>query len=151
MYLTPQSFYQQYLSSLPTSELFFLFQLLDQLLQTYGVYKLKTASFHQLIKKVSPALFLLLSLLIYHKKFTKPFIKSLKHFIFTHTNPTECHFTITSPSKKVNIQLEKKLKKQFKKSDFSLLSSPKMSLIVQGGKFSYERSLEKDLKKLFEQ
>jgi hypothetical protein len=150
MYLTPQSFYQRYLAHLPASELFPLVQLLDTLIQTYGIYKLKTSSFHQIIKKSSPALFTLLSLLIHHKKLTKQSIKSLKNIVSTYIDPAECHFTIVSPSEKINTQLEKQLKQQFKKAAISLRSSPKIGLKVQGGKFSYERSLEKDLKKIFE-
>jgi hypothetical protein len=49
----------------------------------------------------------------------------------------------------VNTSLEKELKKQFKKSDFSSSLTADIALQVKGGELWYERSLEKDLKKIF--
>ncbi|MDR2415073.1 MAG: hypothetical protein LBD75_00170 [Candidatus Peribacteria bacterium] len=149
MYQTTKSFYQHYLSRLPASELFSYVQVIEYLLQVYGIPKLKTSTFLHIIKASSPALYTLLFLLIQHKTLTQPFLTSLKNLLSLHINPAELHFTISSPSVNVNTQLEKQLKKQFKKSDISLIASAEMGLKVQGGRLSYERSLEKDLKKLF--
>ncbi|MDR2190308.1 MAG: hypothetical protein LBP53_03845 [Candidatus Peribacteria bacterium] len=150
MYLTTKSFYQHYLSSLPATELFSFLQIIATLLQTYGVFKLKTPAFLQVLKRISPELYTLLTLLMQHQKLTKSSLTALKTLVATQIDMTELHFTISSPSENIQIQLEKQLKKQFKKSDFSFVLSPEMGLKVQGGRISYERNLEKDLKKMFE-
>jgi hypothetical protein len=41
------------------------------------------------------------------------------------------------------------LKKQFKQADFSVSVDDEIGLKVKWGNLSYERSLEKDLKKIF--
>ncbi|GHV26306.1 hypothetical protein FACS1894176_06780 [Bacteroidia bacterium] len=123
MYLTTKSFYDTYLSSLPATALFPIIKTIDQLLQLYGPYQLQTPTFQKCIHKISPTTSALLSLLIQHKKLTKKSVKSLSTLIASYAEVAQSHFTISSPNEKVNISLERELKKQFKKSDFSLLST----------------------------
>jgi hypothetical protein len=150
MYLTTQSFYHTYLSSLPAPELFSIITTIDQLLQLYGPYKLQTPAYLKAIHQHSPATSALLALLIQHKKLTKKSVKALSNLICSYAEVSQSHFMISSPDEKMNAKLEKELKKQFKKSDFSLLTTEEIGLKVKGGELSYERNLAGDLKKLFE-
>lgn len=150
MYLTNKSFYQIYLSSLPAKELFALLHVIDQLLQHYGPHQLVHPTMLKILKAQSPLVFTLVTLLLQHKKCTKKTLKMLKQFAQAQSEWECSHFTISSPSQKVNTSLEKQFKKQFKKSDFSLLPSEDIALQVKGGDLRYERSLDKDLKKIFE-
>jgi len=148
MYLTTKSFYQTYLSSLPARELFQVFQVVDGLLQRYGRYQLVHPRMLGILKERAPAVFRLVTLLIQYKKCSRKDIKMLRHFAQKQAELERSHFVISSPSGKVNTQLEKELRKQFKKSGFSLVSSADIVLKVRGGELWYERSLEKDLKKM---
>ena len=150
MYLTNKSFYQTYLSFLPATELFSLMQTIDQLLSRYGSHQLAHSEMLLILKNHAPAVFTLVTLLIQHKKCTRKTIKMLKRFAQIQSEWEHSHFTIASPSEKVNSQLERQLKKQFKKADFSLVYSSAIALKVKGGELQYERSLERDLKKMLE-
>ena len=149
MYLANKSFYQTYFAHLPSTELFQIFQTLDQLFQRYGRYQLTHPDTLQVIQQHSPLLFTLLTFLIQHKKCTRKDVKTFKHLVQTQAKSEHPHFTITSPSEKMNTQLEKQFKKQFKQADFSLVSSSDIALQVRGGELRYERNLEKDLRKMF--
>jgi hypothetical protein len=139
MYLTTKSFYQTYLSHLSSLELFHIFQIIDNLLQRYGSYQLTHPEMLKIIKKCAPLVGTLLTLLIQHKKCNKKSVKVLKQLLQMNTIQEYSHFTIASPSKKVNTELEKQFKQQFKKSshlcagqvDFSLVQTSEISLQVK--------------------
>ncbi|MDR0859710.1 MAG: hypothetical protein LBO09_01660 [Candidatus Peribacteria bacterium] len=131
MYLTTKSFYQTYLSSLPATQLFPIIKILDQLLQLYGPYQLQTPAFQKCIHKISPITSTLLSLLIQHKKLTKKSVKSLLNLVASYAEVVQSHFTISSPNEKVNLSLEKELKKQFKQADFSVSVDDEIGLKVK--------------------
>jgi hypothetical protein len=86
-----------------------------------------------ILKQHAPTVFTLITLLMQHKKCSRKTVKILTRFVQTQSALEQTHFTITSPSEKVNTQLEKQLKKQFKESEFSLVSSDDIALQVKSG------------------
>ena len=112
MYLSNQEFYTTYLASLPAMELFPYLEVIEKLLIQYGPYKLQSKEFQTLIKKISPTLFQILSLLIAHKKLTKLSIKKLTSLIKIQDESLKQQYTISSPSKKINTTIAKTIKTQ---------------------------------------
>ena len=150
MYLSNQNFYTTYLSHLPAREIFPYFEIIDQLLLHYGPHKLQSKAILPLIKKSSPTLFQLLSLLISYKKLTKSSVKTLKSLInFQDKSPTE-HFIITSPSKTTNSAIAKAIKQHTTSVIIDQQQTETIGLHLQGNNGSYERTLEKDLQKIFQ-
>jgi hypothetical protein len=151
MYLTNQSFYHTYLSHMSAPELLPVIETLTTLIITYGRHKLQHPAFLQCIKKQSPTLFTLLSLLDTHHMLTQKNIKRLKNMIQKKASQIQTKVLIVSPSQTINTTLEKQLKKVLKTSlrshdvDISLLQTPDIGLKVQSNDVSYERNLEKDI------
>ncbi|MDR0370131.1 MAG: hypothetical protein LBH96_06690 [Candidatus Peribacteria bacterium] len=150
MYLSNQSFYQQYFSHLSTGQLFPFFEIIDELFVHYGVFKLKHPQTLEIIKKQSPTIFTLLSLLITHKKLNKKDIKELKNLIDKSAEQKQLHFLVESPSKKSNVMVKKSLKKHYKNPKIDAIQSKEIGVKIEGDGYSYKRTLKQDLQKIFQ-
>lgn len=150
MYLSNQLFYTTYLSKISANHLFPFMEMIDELFVQYGIYKLKHPKTLETIKKNSPTLFTLISLLINHRKLNKKDIKEIKNLIDQQAEEKQLHFTIQSPNERFNTAVEKTLKEYYNTAEIETKQTSKIGVKIEGDGYSYKRTLEKDLEKIFQ-
>ena len=162
MYLSTKQFYHQHLAHLPVELIYPTFDLLEKLVATQGIQKLKKCrsaygtpyelrgrEMLTAIKKVSPEIPSLIQTLIAAKKFNKKEIKILTSMMRKQVDDNGIYFRITAPDPTTEKTITSTLEKEYASPVIEYVTSSQIGVKVEGEGLAYQRNLEQDLQNIF--
>ncbi|MDD3868760.1 MAG: hypothetical protein PHR46_04220 [Candidatus Absconditabacteria bacterium] len=149
MYLTDQHFFKHYFSEIDIEALYPPFRNLQILLAEYGSYKLQRPETLALIKQHSLEMYELATFLIQHRKFTKKSLKVFNDLIRHDLEQQHHYFKIISPDATLTTNVITSLETSFPKLGTKEIPTEATKLEIRGDGYSYQRSLDKDIQKIF--